>query len=239
MCQNECVGNCQNREETRYQNRKPGLCVLLGPLECWCVIFGSWEQKITHPLFLSSSLPSAIFLASRCVVLSLPLIYHTYSGIWPQDAAGGAERCKVHFCPPVRACVGLWGGASQKHWDSSIVPLHSAQRAPVRRVFGRGWGGYGWGWGLSVTADCHRFSPASSRSVLPLVEPQGRQMHLPEIHTPGPDAYLPTPSPRFYINAACATHWCPFTLLRRAQRDIRLYSASLWNLEPSLNLQNF
>lgn len=43
----------------------------------------------------------------------------------------------------------------------------------------------------SVTADCHRFSPASSRSVLPLVEPQGRQMHLPEIHTPRPDAYLP------------------------------------------------
>lgn len=149
----------------------------------------------------------------------------------------GARCTFVLLSGPVWA---FGGDASQKHWDSSIVPLHSAQRAMVRRVFGRGWGGYGWGWGLSVTADCHRVSPASSRSVLPLVEPQGRQMHLPEIHTPGPDAYLPTPSPRFYRNAACATHWCPFTLLKRAQRDyIRLYSTSLWNLELSVNLQNF
>lgn len=148
----------------------------------------------------------------------------------------GARCTFVLLSGPVWA---FGGDASQKHWDSSIVPLHSAQRAMARRVFGRGWGGYGWGWGLSVTADCHRFSPASSRSVLPLVEPQGRQMHLPEIHTPGPDAYLPTPSPRFYRNAVCATHWGPFTLLKRAQRDIRLYYTSLWNLEPSVNLNNF
>lgn len=30
-----------------------------------------------------------------------------------------------------------------------------------------------------------------SRPILHLKEPQGRQMHLPEIHTSGPDAYLP------------------------------------------------
>lgn len=33
--------------------------------------------------------------------------------------------------------------------------------------------------------------PALSRPVLSLEELQGRQKHLPEIHTPGPDAYLP------------------------------------------------
>ncbi|KAK2897548.1 hypothetical protein Q8A73_013928 [Channa argus] len=33
--------------------------------------------------------------------------------------------------------------------------------------------------------------PALSHPVLSLEEPQGKQMHLPEIHTSGPDAYLP------------------------------------------------
>lgn len=209
-------------------------------LDLWsvCVLYLAAGSRKSPILFSFQVLSPLLSFSPHVVSFFLSLLFTTGIQVFgPRDAAGGAERCKVHFCPPVRACVGLWGGdASQKHWDSSIVPLHSAQRATVRRVFGRGWGGYGWGWGLSVTADCHRFSPASSRSVLPLVEPQGRQMHLPEIHTPGPDAYLPTPSPRFYRNAACATHWCPFTLLKRAQRDIRLYSTSLWNLGLSANL---
>lgn len=211
-------------------------------LDLWsvCVLYLAAGSRKSPILFSFQVLTPLLSFSPHVVSFFLSLLFTTGIQVFGPGTLlavlRGARCTFVLLSGPVWA---FGGGASQKHWDSSIVPLHSAQRATVRRVFGRGWGGCGWGWGLSVTADCHRFSPASSRSVLPLVEPQGRQMHLPEIHTPGPDAYLPTPSPRFYRNAACATHWCPFTLLKRAQRDIRLYSTSLWNLELSVNLQNF
>lgn len=211
-------------------------------LDLWsvCVLYLAAGSRKSQILCSFQVLSPLLSFSPHVVSFFLSLLFTTGIQVFGPGTLlavlRGARCTFVLLSGPVWA---FGGDASQKHWDSSIVLLHSAQRAPVRRVFGRGWGGYGWGWGLSVAADCQCFSPASSRSVLPLEEPQGRQMHLPEIHTPGPDAYLPTPSPRFYRNAACATHWCPFTLLKRAQRDIRLYSTSLWNLEPSVNLHNF
>lgn len=78
------------------------------------------------------------------------------------------------------------------------------------------------------STDCLSSSPpALSRPVLSLEEPQGRQMHLPEIHTQEPDAYLP-PSPRFYRNTACGTHTHTSVYLHSLQQNtsVILYSTS-------------
>lgn len=54
--------------------------------------------------------------------------------------------------------------------------------------------------------------PVLSRPVLSLEEPQGRPVHLPEIHTPGPDAYLPPISKVLQKHCMRHTHWCPLTV---------------------------
>lgn len=121
------------REGTGYQNRRPGLCSDLWSV---CVIFGSWEQKTTHPLFLLSSLPSSILLASCCVILSLPLTLLFTTGIQVFGfgvlvvVLRGARCTFVLLSGPVWA-LGSWGagGTSQKNRDSSIVLLHSSQRS--------------------------------------------------------------------------------------------------------------
>lgn len=208
---------------------------MLGPLECVCYIWQLEEEN--HPSSFPFKLSPLSYLSHLVLCHSFspsqPLNYHRYSGIWLWGAAGGAERCKVHFCPPVRACVGLGRGHQPKEPGQFYCPVAFQSKKPmVRRVFGRGWGGHGWSSGLNVTADCHRSSPALSRSVLPLEEPRGRQMHLPEIHTLGPDAYPP------HLQGFTEMLHVPHTgvhlhSFKRAQRDIRLYSTSPWNFEPT------
>lgn len=206
-----------------------------------CVGFGSGEQKITRPLFLLSSLPPPIVLASCCVILSLPLTLLFTTGIQVFGfgvllvVLRGARCTFVLLSGPVWA---LLGGAHQpKEPGQFYCPAAFQSKKPtVRRVSGRGWGGHGWRSGLNVTADCHRSSPALSRSVLPLEKPRGRQMHLPEIHTPGPDAYPPQ------LQGFTEMLHVPHTgvhlhSFKRAQRDIGLYPTSPWSFEPNVNLK--
>lgn len=90
---------------------------------CVCVTLGSFFRKLPTLVSLSSlSLPHVVSFFLSLSPSYLPQL----SGICPRGAAGGAERCKVHFCSPVRACVGP-GGANRKDQDSSIVPSHSSQ----------------------------------------------------------------------------------------------------------------
>lgn len=71
--------------------------------------------------------PSFFFLT--CIIVchfsspSLPHIYRNYSGICPQGVAAGAERCKVHFCPPVKACMGP-GGAPAETTRTPLLSRH-------------------------------------------------------------------------------------------------------------------
>lgn len=193
---------------------------MLGPLECVCYIWQLGAEN--HPSsFLFHFSPLSYLSRLVCVILSLPLTLLFTAGIQVFGfgvllaVLRGARCTFVLLSGPVWA---LGGGDHQpKEPGQFYCPAAFQSKKPtVRRVFGRGWGGHGWGSGSNVAADCHRSSPALSRSVLPPQEPRGRQMHLPEIHTPGPDAYPPPPRPpssRFYRNAACATHRCPFTLL--------------------------
>lgn len=236
-------------------SRRPRLCSDLWSV---CVIFGSWGQKITHPLFLSRSLPSPVFLAWCCVILSLPLTLLFTTGIQVFGfgvllvVLRGARCTFVLLSGPVWALGWWWwrrgGHTSRKEPGQFYCPAAFQSNKPtVRRVFWQGWGGHGWSSGLNVTADCHRSSPALSRSVLPLEEPRGRQMHLPEIHTLGPDAYSlpphPTPPTPLHLQGFTEMLHVPCTgvhlhSFRRAQRDIRLFSTGPWNFEPSVNLKN-
>lgn len=64
---------------------------------------------------------------------------------------------------------------------------------------------------VCVTAEIALHSPpAFSRSILSLEEPQGRQMHLPEIHTPGQTPIYPI-STVLQKHCMCHAHWCPLT----------------------------
>lgn len=123
------VGNYKIREGIDYQNRGPRLCLNLWSV---CVIFGSWEKKITHPLFLLSPLPSPIFLTLCCVILSRLLSLLITTGIQVFGfgvllvVLRGARCTFVLLSGPVWA---LGGGTSQKNRDSSIVLLHSSQRS--------------------------------------------------------------------------------------------------------------
>lgn len=180
--------NYKNRGETGYQEDDYSC---LAWTSGWiCVILGNWKEKITCPLLYSLSRHFA----------SLPLIYYRYSGICPQGVAGHGERCKVHFCSLVRTCVGPGGhqpkGPGQFYCPVAFQPMKDM----VSRVLGRGLGVFQDGWSSVLILcmcrvcdckDCRHSPPTLSRSVLSVTEPQGRQTHLPEIQTLGPDAYLP------------------------------------------------
>lgn len=143
------VGNYKIREN----EWKSEASTLLGPLECVCYIWQPGAEN--HP----SSFPfkiSPLSCLSRLVLChsfapSHPLIYHRYSGIWLRGAAGGAERCKVHFCPPVRACVGLGVvvvvAVRGTHQPKGTGTVLLSCCIPVKEAYGKegvlagGWGG--------------------------------------------------------------------------------------------------
>lgn len=132
--------NLKNRGERErgYQNVNIALVFCL---DHWMSLCYTWQPGAENRPPCSPF----IHLSLSCLVLclsfspSLPLIYHRYSGICLQGAAGGAERCKVHFCPPVRACVGP-GGHQPKGPGQFYCPVaFQSMKDMVRRVLG-GWG---------------------------------------------------------------------------------------------------
>lgn len=97
------------------------------------------------PLF---SLPCLVLCHSFSP--SFSLIYHRYSGICPRGAAGGAERCKVHFCPPVRAC-GPRGAPSKGPGQFYCPNTFQPMKDMVERVLGaETGGGQSLSWGSRV-----------------------------------------------------------------------------------------
>lgn len=185
--------------EREYQNRKTalGFCS-----DLWVCLCYTWQ------LGSENCPPSSLSLLSPCLMLchsffpSLPLIYHSFQvfapGVLPVVQRGA--RCTfVLLSGPVWA-----QGAPTERTRTVLLSRH----IPVNEGYGKegvGWGGVGGGfktggavfslcvwcvWLQRLHSTLHS-PPALSRSILSLEEPQGRQMHLPEIHTPGPDAYLP------------------------------------------------
>lgn len=186
-------------------------------LDLWsvCVIFGSWEQKITHPRFpfkflspLRSFLPHVVsfFLAP-----SLPLIYRRYSGMWPPGCCWWCREVQGALLSSCQGLCGPWGGGHQPKAPGQFYcpAAFQSKKASVRRVFGRGWGGYGRGSGLSVTAA--PLLPCPVVSCLSWRRGADKCTCLKST-PPGQMPISPPPSPRFYRNAACAMHRCPFTL---------------------------
>lgn len=118
-CQSRCERMC---DTVNYNNRRgDGIKIarLLFCLDLWMSWCYTWqlraEKSPVLTIFLLVFHSSISSLSPHVVSFFLPfsVIYHRYSGICPQGSAGAAERCKVHFCPPVRACLGP-GGASQR-----------------------------------------------------------------------------------------------------------------------------
>lgn len=134
------------------------------------------------------------------------------------------------------SCQGLcgpWAGAPAKRTGTVLLSCC----IPVKEAYGKEgvWQGVGWTRvELGLECDCRLpplfsclvpFCPASRGAA-------GQQMHLPEIHTLGPDAYPP------HLQGFTEMLHVPHTgvhlhSFKRAQRDIRLYSTSPWNFEPT------
>lgn len=135
--ESRCQYRCERMSDTVNYNNRRGEGIKIGillfclglrmsPCYAWQLRAEKLPVLTTFLLVFRSSLSSLSPQVVAFFLPSLPVIYHRYSGIYPQGAAGGAERCKVHFCPPVRACVGP-GGRQLKDQDSSIVLTHSSQ----------------------------------------------------------------------------------------------------------------
>lgn len=179
---------------------------------CWRYFFLSLihPSRVSHLMLCDSFSPS------------LPVVYHRYSGICPEGAAGGAEWCKVHFCPPVRACLGP-GGTSQRTRTVLLSDAFQSMKDMVGSVGGVLGGGeaakmvgdqtLNWGTTGCVWYNCrkHRLCPLSSSSSLlvpfrPVPWGAAGQANAPAWN-PHPRARrLSPPSLRFYRNTACATH---------------------------------
>lgn len=136
------VGSYKIREGTGYQNRRPRLCLDLWSV-CYIWQLGAENHPSSFPLKFSPLSYLSHLVLCHSFSPSHPLIYHRYSGIWLRGAAGGAERCKVHFCPPVRACVGLEGGATPAKRTGTVL---LSCCIPVKEAYGKEgvWQGVGW-----------------------------------------------------------------------------------------------
>lgn len=115
---------------------------MLGPLECVCYIWQLGAENHPSPFPFKISPLSCLSRLVLChsFAPSHPLIYHRYSGIWLRGAAGGAERCKVHFCPPVRACVGLGVvvvAARGTHQPKGTGTVLLSCCIPVKQAYGK------------------------------------------------------------------------------------------------------
>lgn len=193
--------NNKKREGTKIGRLRLLLCFAWTSASV-CVTLGSWEQKnlfyfFSHCLVslchsFSPSLPSYLpqvfrYLPSGCCwwcwEVQGALLSSCQGLCGPRGAP--AEGPGQFYCPDafqsMRDMVGSEGGVLGKGGSrrEEISLWFEGTRSCVRGV-------------TAESTDCLPSSPpALSRPILSLEEPQGRQMHLPEIHTPGPDAYLP------------------------------------------------
>lgn len=204
-----------------------------------CVLLGSLQESVFHLaaesenylalsiiLFLffknSSFSPLSPHVVSFFLARLSPFLYLRYSSIRPQGAAGSAEKCKVHFCPLVRACVGpAWSGwtpaegPGQFYCPSTFQSMKDMVGSEGRRGSGQG-GQDGWGtafeWGSGVCVCYCRLPPlfsSSSSSFCPVLSCplRSRRAGTCTCLKSTPQGQTPiSPSPRFYRNAACATH---------------------------------
>lgn len=217
-------------------------CVLLGPLDESVLHLAAGSRK-SPPMF---SFHSSLSLLPHVVSFILSLSPSYLPQVFRYLPPGCCWRCWEVQGALLSSCQGLCGPRGAPAERTRTVLLSC--RIPVNEGYGKegvgwvgGWvGGGGWGGGGSRRVelslefvcvvcvcdcrDCLNSPPALSRPILSLEEPQGRQMHLPEIHTPGPDAYLP------HLQGFTETLHVPHTLVSTysllkegAQKDIKLY----------------
>lgn len=162
------------REGTGYQNRRPRLCSDLWSV---CVVFGSWEQKITHPLFLLGSLPSPIFPAWCCVIPSLPLTLLFTTGIQVFGfgvllvVLRGARCTFVLLSGPVWAFGGGRGGTTLAKRTGTVL---LSCCIPVKEAYGKEgvWQGVGWT-RVELGLACDRRLPPLFSCLVPLCPASG------------------------------------------------------------------
>lgn len=133
-CQNILYRNKVNR------NRVEGETIL-ERRDLTCIKLDIWEQKTKHPRPLHFTPPSPLLLHVVSFLLSL-LFTAGIQVFAPGVLLVGAERCKVHFCPPVRACVGQRGRvAPAERTRTVLLSCH----IPVNEGYGKRRGGGGAG----------------------------------------------------------------------------------------------
>lgn len=124
-------------------------------LDLWSVsvLYLAAGSRKSPILFSFQVLSPLLSFSPHVVSFFLSLLFTTGIQVFgPRDAAGGAERCKVHFCPPVRACVGLWGGRQPKALGQFHCPAAFRSKSYGKKGV---WQGVGWiRVGLGFECDC-------------------------------------------------------------------------------------